>query len=808
MTFCRRFSTLVVVDPTVADYQALLKHIPAAHVLVLNREADGIEQITQALAAESVASVQHLHILSHGCVGELQLGNTRLNSTTLTNYISQLQTWATLLSQQAEILLYGCEVAAGALGKQFVRQLKRLTGAEIAASSTLTGNRGLGGNWNLEFTTGQISAPPVFTAKAMSAYAHVLAVLLNETFTGSDVVDNTAWLFGTGPGTTSVPPFLTARSTSAPSTPSGLPGSPTGTALDAPGQGVLRLTNNSNNQASFVLYNKPIDETAGLKVTFDLFSYGGTSGRPDVPIGADGLSFFLVNGTSSPTSSGAFGGSLGYAQKIADGIPGITGGYLGLGFDEFGNFSSATDYTGGPTTRIGGPGFTPDSVGIRGSQATNYAYLTGSSTLPFSIDNVAAGANRANSKRQVEVDLSPQGLLTVMIDSTPIINQLNISTNNGTPPATFKFGFAAGTGVSTNFHEVRNLVIQSLPLPTTVNVFQEVTRGSNSNVVGLSGTATDPNATIASYSIVTLPPAAQGILYLGNPSSGGTPIQLGQTLTPSQLSQLYFASTPSFNGSSFTYTATDSNGKIGATPSTVTLGVNDPPVVYNTTLSRVLSNTTVRVQAPLDDNNPPPPVSNLTGPIGTDIDRSPVASYTILSLPTARQGKLFLGNPNRGGKAVKVNQVLSPDQISTLFFRASSNFQKKATFDYSATDTLGVSAVNPATVTITGFTNIVDDTPNNQTLTGGGTDNRYIFLQCKNNPDLVTNFRPTRDLIDLKALFADCPGGINIYRDYIKVSGTGNGTLVSVGDGTGSFTPLTVLANVAPGQVNRSNFLF
>ena len=58
--------------------------------------------------------------------------------------------------------------------------------------------------------------------------------------------------------------------------------------------------------------------------------------------GADGISFFLIDGTATPTKAGGFGGSLGYAQNTsppAPTIPGIVGGYLGVGLDEFGNYS-------------------------------------------------------------------------------------------------------------------------------------------------------------------------------------------------------------------------------------------------------------------------------------------------------------------------------------------------------------------------------------------------------------------------------------------------------------------------------------
>lgn len=74
---------------------------------------------------------------------------------------------------------------------------------------------------------------------------------------------------------------------------------------------------------------------------------------------------------------GAYGGSLGYAQKtaasgavLAD-INGVSKGYLGIGLDEYGNFAAASEgrIGGYPTTTNGSTSNTalvPQSVTLRG----------------------------------------------------------------------------------------------------------------------------------------------------------------------------------------------------------------------------------------------------------------------------------------------------------------------------------------------------------------------------------------------------------------------------------------------------------
>lgn len=55
-----------------------------------------------------------------------------------------------------DILLYGCNIADSS-GLAFVNQFGSFTGADIAASTNLTGNSKYGGDWVLEFHTGEIN---------------------------------------------------------------------------------------------------------------------------------------------------------------------------------------------------------------------------------------------------------------------------------------------------------------------------------------------------------------------------------------------------------------------------------------------------------------------------------------------------------------------------------------------------------------------------------------------------------------------------------------------------------------------------
>ena len=167
-------NNLVFIDPTVESYQSLSADIEAAEVILLDPTQDGVEQITEVLAEHSnLSSVQ---IVAHGTAANLYLGSAQLNLETLDDYTSNLKGWSEALAPTADILFYGCNVAAEDAGTTFVQQLSQLTGADIAASDDLTGNANLGGDWELETSIGSIESALALSTEAMQEYSAVLDV--------------------------------------------------------------------------------------------------------------------------------------------------------------------------------------------------------------------------------------------------------------------------------------------------------------------------------------------------------------------------------------------------------------------------------------------------------------------------------------------------------------------------------------------------------------------------------------------------------------------------------------------------------
>ncbi|WP_380281665.1 hypothetical protein [Kitasatospora purpeofusca] len=273
--------------------------------------------------------------------------------------------------------------------------------------------------------------------------------------------------------------------------------------LNAAPHGYLRITDSGFDEAGAVLFDQALPAGNGLDVSFDQWQYGSTT--PATP--ADGISFFLVNGDTSLTHPGAFGGSLGYAQKLPDDdpslafLPGVDRGYLGVGLDVLGNYFGDWEHRGngcatrspaGTGFRVPAPGANMVTVRGPGDGTTGYCFLTATtsnfttsgpwpSTLPGTLQGpltvmpplvtpAQAETLLEPSRRRVNVHLTPapSPVLTVSVDFNDGTGAHQVlSTPAPTPvPATYKFGFAGSTGGFTDVHLLRNVTVTTdQPLP-------------------------------------------------------------------------------------------------------------------------------------------------------------------------------------------------------------------------------------------------------------------------------------------------------------------------------------------------------
>ncbi len=152
---------IAFVDDQVENFDEIIAAFgPEVEVHIISSDTDGVEQM--AIVLNGRENVSAIHIISHGTAGSLSLGSATLNSETMQGaHASDLAAIGAALSDSADILIYGCDFAAGDVGQVAVNLLASTTGADVAASIDTTGAADLGGDWTLEITSGEITAPAV-----------------------------------------------------------------------------------------------------------------------------------------------------------------------------------------------------------------------------------------------------------------------------------------------------------------------------------------------------------------------------------------------------------------------------------------------------------------------------------------------------------------------------------------------------------------------------------------------------------------------------------------------------------------------
>ncbi len=172
---------IVFVDAGVEDADVLLAGLLEGaaegrelEVIHLDGGRDGIAQIGEALAGRT-GSVDAVHVVSHGTDAGLQLGATWLTGENLESHVGALASWSEALAADADLLLYGCNLAGSSEGLALVETLGLLTGADVAASVDPTGAAARGGDWDLEYTRGSVESRLAFAGPARQAWSATLA---------------------------------------------------------------------------------------------------------------------------------------------------------------------------------------------------------------------------------------------------------------------------------------------------------------------------------------------------------------------------------------------------------------------------------------------------------------------------------------------------------------------------------------------------------------------------------------------------------------------------------------------------------
>jgi len=175
---------LVLISGYLPEVDQIARELSAeATVHILKADGNIVAEISDILAKHQ--DVQELHIVSHGEPGALVFGTEVLDEQALHDQSEQVASWGSQLTADADILLYGCDMAAEQSGVAFLKTLHGLTGADIAASDDSTGAESLGGDAQLEVQFGEIASSTVLTSELLNQ----LDLILDNTPPHVDSVD-------------------------------------------------------------------------------------------------------------------------------------------------------------------------------------------------------------------------------------------------------------------------------------------------------------------------------------------------------------------------------------------------------------------------------------------------------------------------------------------------------------------------------------------------------------------------------------------------------------------------------------------
>lgn len=258
------------------------------------------------------------------------------------------------------------------------------------------------------------------------------------------------------------------------------------TGADPNGAGWLRLTEAKANQKGYMYVLQGFPTTLGVIADFEYKDWRNVN---DGYNGADGFTVYLFDATVTDANFklGGYGGSLGYATySNPANTTGLSGGYLGVGLDAYGNYANSGENRNGsaPAATLTS-GMLPNAFVLRGPTSSTYTssnvYLASAPLGDRSgtVDNIrqrneidynTITATRPADNifyRRVQVIITKPGndyVVTIKWrkeNQTTFTQVLSYTLSSATYPipSNLKLGFAASTGGGFNFQEIRNIIL-------------------------------------------------------------------------------------------------------------------------------------------------------------------------------------------------------------------------------------------------------------------------------------------------------------------------------------------------------------
>ena len=668
---------IVFIDSGVADIAQLLKGTRAdVEVVVLDPQRDAWQQMTAVISTH--ATLDAIHLVSHGADGQLVFNGKTYDANSFGGAeAAELTLWQSHLSANADILLYGCDVVAGADGALLINQIARLTQADVAASTDATGSAAKGGDWVLEADTGAIDAKLAFADQALAGYDALLAPPVitkpaaptiledaNYTFSGFNVAYD-----GVG---TSIEPIVTVTNAAS------------GNLVD---NGVVSTTLASQGDLN------AINAFLSRLQFQDSANFNGTA---TISITVNAYNGNYLSANLQATSTTTFDITV---TPVNDAPSGTNN-----------TISVAED---------GSHIFTTAEFGLTDPSDVTAGLPSGNALNAVKISALPSNGTLANNGTAVTLNqfVSAADIAAGNLIYTPALN------GNGSNYGNFTFqvqdnGGTENSGVDTD-PSANTMTINVSAVndaPVTVDAAISVDKNASQT---FSLTATDPDGAgdITSYNIVSIP--VSGVLK----ASDGTTISTANTVISKALAtgMTFTPATNSIASQTFTFQAIDVTGGAGGTSntSTVTINVNSlnqAPVLVVPGVTQTVAEDTSLTLAGISLSDPDAGGATVQATLSAlhgNID------FTSLTGLTVTAGAANSHSVTVQGTIAAINTALGS---SNLTYRPDANYPNATT---SATDTITVlvsdlgntgGAAQTDTDTITVTVTPVADAP---TVTGG-----------------------------------------------------------------------------------------
>lgn len=471
---------LVVIDGSVADKVTLYRGLkPGVVAVEIDPALPGLPQLADALRGHR--NLAAIHVVSHASAGVLLLGNSRITPENAHEELAALSALREAVRPGADLLFYGCDLAASSEGSALLDIVRQQTGLDVAASSNPTGSLALGGDWDLEVVRGNIETTVAFSDKALKDFSHVLVASNGTKTFQTGWTDNNANL-------TSTDFILTAKDSG------GSPISNVSIYTSAPFAAYLQTGYNTSTTGTYFQVAADGTNTGAFELTGLVAGEYGAGQFTNVQIvgirpdnSTVTSSTITGTGTSNETftfGAGQLAGFTGVKLKAFKLVFDTTSGSGTKPFFEFRNFTIQ-----GAIAPV--PFVTDGRISISGGSGTGGAYKIGD-TVTATWNNTAGGDNNS-------------GITGVTVDFSQFGGGSAVPASNSGNTWTATYTITAGSIDATN----RNVSVTA------------------TNAGGSTTTADTTNATVDSVALTV----TDGSINISGASGIGGAYRIGDTVT-------------------------------------------------------------------------------------------------------------------------------------------------------------------------------------------------------------------------------------------------------------------------------------